>query len=114
MAAPRPGQMIEVVQFRRATVTDDGFSEVRTFEDYATPQRARKIDASDGERWTAAEVNASITARFQFRRNEVTEAITPKDRLTCRGIDYEITGKRELTDDRQFLEFSTVARTDRS
>ncbi|OWU77603.1 phage head completion protein [Marinibacterium profundimaris] len=112
MPGPKPGQMIEVVQFRRPLLTDDGISEVETFEDFGAAQRARKIDASDAEAWKAAEVSASISARFQFRRNEVTEAITPKDRLTCRGVEYEITGKREISDDLRFFEISTVARID--
>ncbi|WP_163026048.1 head-tail adaptor protein [Chachezhania antarctica] len=114
MAAPRPGQMIEVVQFRRATSVHDGISEVETFADFGTAQRARKIDASDAERWQAAEVSASLSARFQLRRNEVTEVVTSRDRLACRGIDYEITGKREMVDDLRFFEFSTVARIDRT
>lgn len=114
MRGPRAGALREVVQFRRASVTDDGLGEVKTWADLGQSQRGRKVDASDAETWTAGEVGASISARFVLRRNALTESITAKDRLTCRGLEYEITGKRELADDVRFFEFSTVTRGDRT
>ncbi|MEN9062849.1 head-tail adaptor protein [Ponticoccus litoralis] len=114
MAGPHAGELKWLVQFRRAVTGDDGISEVQTWEDLGQPQRARKLDASDSERWQASEVGSSITTRFVLRRSGLSEIVAPKDRLICEGVLHEITGKRELAGNRRWLEISTVARTDRT
>ena len=112
MPAPRPGDMIDVVQFERLDWVDDGFGKVESFAAFGAAQRARKIDASTREQWRASEVGASITARFQVYRNEITREITAKDRITCGGLSYNISGVIVMADDRRFLEITAAARSE--
>ena len=109
MDAPRLDRRI---QFRRATLTDDGFSQVEVWADHGAPVWASKSDISDGERWRAAEVAASVTTRFVVRWSIFTADLTPRDRLVCEGREYEIVGVKEGAGRRQWLEVTAAARTD--
>lgn len=100
------------VQFRRATRTHDGISTRETFVDLGGSVWAAKRDVTDIERQRAAEVQATITARFVVRWSKFTAGITPKDRLVCDGREYEITGIRE-TVRREELEITAAARADK-
>lgn len=99
------------VQFRRATVTTGGFGQVETWVNHGSLEPASKKDISDGERWRAGEVQAHITTRFHVRWSTFTSGITPKDRLTCEGRDYDISAIKEL-DRRRTLEITAAARAD--
>jgi SPP1 family predicted phage head-tail adaptor len=57
---------------------------------------ANVAPVSDGERWRAGEVQAHITTRFQVRSSAFTRGITPKDRLICGGLTYDISGIKEV------------------
>lgn len=99
------------VQFRRASLTDNGLEQVETFADHGSPVWASKTDVSDGERWRAGGVGASITTRFVVRSSTFTRGLTPKDRLTCAGLEYDISGIKEIGRlDR--LEITASARVD--
>ena len=109
----RIGDLDRRVQFRRATMTDDGFtSQVETWADLGGVVWAKKADLSDGERARAGEVAAHVTTRFTVRWSSFTAAITPKDRLVCEGVTYEITGRKEGAGRRQWIEFTCAARVD--
>ncbi|MEH6834812.1 head-tail adaptor protein [Falsihalocynthiibacter arcticus] len=109
MAAVKLGALKQVVQFLRAAAGDDGFSETEVFAAYGAPVRSKKEDASDGEVWRAAQVSATITARFIVRRTIFTSGITPRDRLRCEARDYEITGIREVAESRRrYFEMSAT------
>ncbi|WP_417723959.1 head-tail adaptor protein [Salipiger sp.] len=113
MAGPGAGQFRYKVQFRRATRTDDGISEVETWADFGIPVRARRRDASDTERWRAAEVGATISARFVVRWSDLAAGITARDRLVCDGREYDLMAPREVFDRRRrYIEFSATARAD--
>ncbi|MDZ7906333.1 MAG: phage head closure protein [Cypionkella sp.] len=84
------------IQFRRATLTDDGFSRVEVFTDHGAPVWASKQDVSDGERFRASEVSAMITTRFKVRWSAFSADITPADALICEGQTYNITGIKEV------------------
>lgn len=76
---------------------------------------AEKLDVSDGERVRAAEVGATITARFRILRDSVARTITPKDRIVVRdaiGGDrtYYIAGIKDIG--RQGFEITAAARAD--
>ncbi len=100
-----------LVQFSRATLTDDGLSKVETWADHGAPMSASKADISDGERWRAGEVAANITSRFQVIWSPFTADLTPRDRLTCDGRTYDITGIKEIGR-RKLLEITAAARAD--
>jgi len=100
-----------IVQFRRATFSDDGFGEAETWGDHGFPVRAEKQEISDGERWRAGEVAAHISCRFIVRWTPFTGAITPVDRLICEAREYDISGIKEIGR-REYLEITAAARAD--
>ena len=100
------------VQFERYTATDDGFGVVEAWSAHGSPVPAAKKDVSDGEKWRAGEVAAHITARFTVRWSAFTAALTPKDRLTCEGRSYDISGIKEVGARRRWLEIAAAARAD--
>ena len=105
------GRRDRSVQFRRATLAHDGLSSAETWADHGSPQWASKRDVSDGERYRAGEVAASLTARFQVRYSIFTAGITPKDRLECEGRTYNIVGIKEIGR-REGLEITAAVRVD--
>ncbi len=105
------GNLDRLVQFRRATLAHDGLANAETWADHGSPQWAAKRDVSDGERYRAGEVAASLTTRFQVRYSIFTAAITPKDRMTCEGREYNILGIKEVGR-REGLEITAAVRID--
>lgn len=99
------------VQFRRATLGDDGFAQGETWANHGGPVWASKADVSDGERWRAQEVAAHVTTRFQVRSSAFTRGLTPKDRLVCDGLTYDISGIKEVGRLNR-LEITAAARVD--
>lgn len=106
------GDLDRRVQFRRFFQADDGFSKLQVWSDYGHPVWASKTDISDGERIRAAQVQATVTTRFSVRWSPFTAGITAKDRLTCDGIEYDITGVKETGPRQTFLEITAAVRTD--
>lgn len=106
------GRLDRRVQFRRATLHDDGLGEVEDWTDHGAPVWAERKDVSDGERWRAGEVAAHITTRFLVRWSPFTVALTPKDRLVCDGREYDISGIKEAGGRQSFLEITAAARVD--
>jgi head-tail adaptor len=99
------------VQFRRATLTDNGLEMAEVWANHGTPRSASRADISDGERWRAGEVQAHVTTRFVVHSDSLTAAVTPKDRLVCEGRTYDISGIKEVGRGR-FLEITAAARAD--
>jgi SPP1 family predicted phage head-tail adaptor len=106
------GAIDRQIQFQRATSADDGYGVVTSWANHGGLQWASKADVSDGERWRASEVSAIITTRFVVRYSEFTRGITPKDRLTCDGFSYDISGIKEIDGRRKWLEITAAARSD--
>lgn len=109
----RAGALDRRVQLRRAAMVDDGVAPREVWADHGAPVWAAKKDISDGERWRAGEVQAHVTTRFTLRWSSFSAAITPKDRLRCDGLEYEIVGIKEGAGRRRWLELTCAARTDR-
>lgn len=100
------------VQVMRLAPSDDGFtSAAGDFAVHGDPIWAGKSDISDGERWREGGVAAHMTARFTVRSNVFTRQITPKDRLVCDGVSYDIFGIKEVGR-RRALEITAGARVD--
>lgn len=106
------GRLDRRIHFQRATLNDDGLSQVEEWADHGSPVWAQKTDVSDGERWRADEVQAEITTRFLVRYSGFTADLTPKDRLISDGVEYNITGIKEGAGRRQWLEITAAARAD--
>lgn len=71
---------------------------------------ASKEDVRDSERVAAQQIGATITARFVVRRSSVTLAVDPTCRLVCRGVTYDVTGRKDVGLDG--LEFTAAARAE--
>jgi head-tail adaptor len=101
-------------QFWRATLEDDGFGQVQVWAKHGYPVWALREDVKDGERWRAAEVQASITSRFQVRSSEFTRDLDPRDRIECEGEQFNIVGVKQASQygRRQLIEITAVRRTD--
>ena len=103
------------VQFERYTASDDGFGQAQDWAAHGSAVPAEKRDVSDAERWRAGEVQAHVTTRFTVRWSPFTAAITPKDRLVCEGLTYDIHGIKEPPGTRrQWVEITASARNDLS
>jgi head-tail adaptor len=100
-------------QFYRATLEDDGFSQVQIWAPYGQPVWALRQDVKDGEKYQAAQVQAQISTRFHIRSTTFTRSITPLDRIQCEGETFEITGVKQVHPGRrQLIEITAVRRTD--
>lgn len=106
------GHLDRRVQFRRATLADDGFGMSETWTDHGAPIWAQKVDVSDGEKFRAGQVQAQITTRFMVRWSRFSAGLTPKDRLVCDGVAYDVTGIKESGARRTFFEITAAARAD--
>ena len=106
------GDLDRRVQFRRASLVDKGLTKTEVFADLGGPVWASKVDVSDGERMRAAEVQANITARFRVRWCNFAAGITAKDRLFCEGVEYDISGIKEIGR-REYREITAAARADK-
>ncbi len=107
------GDMDRRIQFQRAVLRDSPLGRAEDFAPHGTPVWGSRRDVTDVERARAAEVQASVTTRFVVRWSAFAADLTPKDRLTCDGREYDITGIREVGARRTFLEITASARADR-
>lgn len=105
------GKLDRTIQFRRYTLTDDGFAQVEAWADHGAPVRASKLDISDGERMAAGEVSAALTARFHVRSSAFTRALTPKDAIAYNGETFDIFGIKEIGRNNR-LEITAGAKVD--
>ncbi|RVV99705.1 head-tail adaptor protein [Mesobaculum littorinae] len=107
------GALDRRVQVLRETGGDDGFSSTAgRYATFGVPVWAAKRDVNDTERWRADQVAASVTTRFTVRWSGFARGITPRDRLICDGVTYEITGIKEGSGRRRWLEITCAARSD--
>jgi SPP1 family predicted phage head-tail adaptor len=105
------GKLDRFITIQRKTVERNGLNE--PVESWTTLRtvRAHRHDASAGESYKAAEVNAELSARFTIRSTATTRTVTPSDRITYSGAVYNITQVREITRNR-WLEVDAVRRAD--
>lgn len=107
----RAGELNRRLQFQRFTAVDDGLQMVEAWADHGSPIWAGRKDVSDSERVAAGWLEATSVARFTVRSSSFTRGLTPKDRLTTEGRDYDIQGIKELGR-RDWLEITAIARVD--
>lgn len=102
------------VQFHRRSLVEGPFGMEETWAPHGGPIWALRQDVSDQEQWRAAEVQATISTRFQVRSTEFTRDIDPRDKIECEGALFNITGVKEAQQygRRQLIEISAVRRTD--
>lgn len=107
--ALQAGDLNRRITVQRATLTANAFNEqVPAWSLYAN-LNAKKDDATAGESYRAAAVDAEISCRFTVRWSTLTAAIDPTYRIIFRGVTYEITGVRDRGTN-QWRELDCVAR----
>lgn len=101
------------LQLQRAVVTIDAFgNESREWATTATVWAA-KHDLSSSERERMSEVSSEVSVRFTVLHSALTEVLSPRDRLLCGGLTYDIIAKREKSDGfRREIELDGAARDD--
>lgn len=106
------------IQFRRATLSDDGYQAIVAWnladpsaDDLGSPVWASRKDVSDAERAKAGWIEAVIVSRFVVRSSVFSRGITPKDRIVCGALVYDIIGIKQVGRD-DYLEFTATARND--
>lgn len=107
----RIGQLDRLVQFERAVLSDDGLRSKEVFGPHGDKVWAFRRDVSDGERAVAGWVEATVVSRFVVYSTAFTRGLTPKDRLICGGLTYDILGIKEVGR-MAYLEITGKARTD--
>lgn len=100
------------IQFERAISSDNGLEQERHWEPLGSPVWADREDASDAERALSGWLEAQMVSRFTVRSSAFSRGLTPKDRLTCDGVIYEIQGIKQLGK-AACLEITAIARADR-
>ncbi|NGP19301.1 phage head closure protein [Devosia aurantiaca] len=73
---------------------------------------ASKEDVSDGEKVRAAQVGASVSARFRVRYDALTKTLTAADRLICEDVEYQISGTKEGDGRRREIEITAARSND--
>ncbi|WP_417587401.1 head-tail adaptor protein [Pararhodobacter oceanensis] len=99
-------------QFYRFTEIDDGYGTVEVWAALGSPIPAARTDISDGEKWRAGAVSATVTTRFQVRSTTFTRDLTPKDRIECEGETFEIVGIKQAPGRRLLIEITATRKTD--
>lgn len=77
---------------RVAVVLDDFGGEIETWTDHATVW-AQVLPVSDGERWRAEQVSATVSTRFRIRWGA---GVRVTDQIIYEGRTYDIVGVKEI------------------
>lgn len=105
------GKMDRRIRLERFTSALDEYNEpIETWAPLAT-RWASYEPLSDGEKFSAWETTASVSARFQIRWSRGVADLNPKDRLIFDGVVHEIIRVKEVGR-REGLEITTAARAD--
>lgn len=100
------------IRFRRRILVDDGFGMVEQWRGFGPPVAAARQDVSDREKFAAGWIEATLDARFIVRASAFTRDLTPLDRLTCEGRDYDILGIKQAGDRHAWFEITCRTRVD--
>lgn len=106
------GKLDRRIDLLRATyTTDDANESIATWGTLAT--RAAKADAvSDGEKFRASEVGATLSMRFKVRWSTDIADLDPTDRVLFEDRTYDIVAVKEIGR-REYLEITAAARAER-
>lgn len=100
------------IQFLAPQAGDDGMRRKEGFALVGNKIWSKKTDVKDDEKSRAGQVSASIMSRFLVRYGSFTSSLTPKNRLQCAGVEYEILGIKAGQGRRRSLEITAIAKAD--
>jgi SPP1 family predicted phage head-tail adaptor len=110
-----PGKLDRLVVIKRyTTIGQDEFgADIKDWQTLAT-LRAAYNPVSDGEKFAAGEVGATLSARFIIRWSESWKDISALDRLVFEDREFDIVGAKEVTDEgrRQLIEITAASRSE--
>lgn len=102
------GALDRRVRFERATPVDDGFSsDVRTTWTPIATVWASVLALSDGEKWRAGAVGATVSHRIRVRYSSVLAGLKASDRAIFDGRTLQIGPPKEVGR-REFLEMTAM------
>ena len=100
------GDLDRRVRFERATAADDGFSsDVPASWAAIATVWASVLPLSDGEKWRAGSVGATVSHRIKVRYSSVLAGLKASDRAIFEGRTLEIGAPKEVGR-REFLEMT--------
>lgn len=105
------GDLDRRVQFQRATETEGPYGAVQTWANHGVAVWASRRDVSDGEKWNASEMQATLLSRFRVRWSSFTDGLKASDRFTCDGRTWEIVGLKQVGR-REFVEITASTGND--
>lgn len=107
------GDLDRRIIVERFSATTNGLNEeVKTWATFINVAAGRS-DVSDGERFAAGQVGASLMSRFKIRSSINAKTVTPEDRISYDGDLWNILGIKETKEGRnRFLEITAVRRQD--
>lgn len=106
------GELDRRITLERFSTTRNEWNEPITGWTALGSRWASKEDVSDGEKVRAAQVGASVSTRFRVRYDSVTSTLTAADRLTCEGVEYQISGTKEGPGRREVIEITASRAND--
>ena len=105
------GRLDRRVQFLRAELINDGYGNVQgEFVALGSAVYAARRDVSDAEKFAFGGIQTTLDTRFTVRSSPFTRSITPADRLTCEGLEFDIIGIKQTEGRQSFFEFTGKAR----
>jgi len=107
----KAGKLDRRITIERAANVVNAFNEQVATWTALQSVRATVYPISDGERWRAGEVGATVTHRFRVRWTSILAAVTPKDRINYNGQIFDISGCKEIGR-HEGIEFTASARAE--
>ena len=107
----RAGPLDRRIVLERSTSTPNEYNEpVLAWATLAT-RWASYEPIRDGEKFSASETAASLSARFVIRHSSAVADLNPKDRLTFEGVVHQILNVKPIGR-REGIEITTAVRAD--
>ncbi len=98
------------VQILAPSAGDDGMRRKGGTAPVGNPIWMDRLDEQAGEKWRSSQVSALITSRFVVRCGVLASSLTPKHRLDCAGVQFEIVGIKAGQGRRRTLEITAIAK----
>lgn len=101
------------ISVERSTEAENEFNEPVVTWSVFVKVRAKRRDASDGEKVSAGQLGATLMSRFVIRSSVTTRKILPTDRISHDEKLWNILGIKQADEGRnRFLEITAITSVD--
>ena len=101
------------ITVERSTETENELNEPVVTWSVFVKVRAKRRDASDGEKVSAGQLGATLMSRFVIRSSAMTRQVLPTDRIRHDGRLWNILGIKQADEGRnRFLEITAITSVD--